>query len=252
MACNVGSLAEGLLHQVGECCSILRSADWVFSFTSICKTGDLKKIVTWQPAEGTFFRRYPPTWNKVLKFLKIFYLKNKNILGDGGGINLKKSGQIKNSPMVFTSEVVQWYPNNLMSKKHLSDYVCMENKYSHSNNFAPLSKLWGKTGLLHLREVPCIFEAQSVEQWFKILVLKHSLCFQFLNDLLNCILNSFFTLFIVFYFGFDSTFNIPSCRIIHPRFIERVNSAMGSVGYGATFKVYLAWWSPSDGSQQCS
>lgn len=162
-------------------------------------------------------------------------------MGDGGGINQKKSGQIKNSPMVFTSEVVQWYPNNLMNKKHLSSVITFVWKINiHIQTILHLFQNCGaKTGLLHLREVPCIFEAQSVEQWFKILVLKYSLCFQVLNDLLNCILNSFFTLFIVFYFGFDSTFNIPSCRIIHPRFIERVNSAMGSVGYGVTFKVYL-------------
>jgi len=87
--------------------------------------------------------------------------------------------------------------------------------------------------MLHLGGMPYI-EHNQLKSF-----LEYSLCCQFLNDLINCILNGFLAFFIVFYFGFDSTFNIPSCRIVHPRFIEGVKSARGSVGYSTTFKVHL-------------
>ena len=70
-------------------------------------------------------------------------------------------------------------------------------------------------------------------------VLNYSLFSKFLYDLWHSIFNSIFTLLIVLNFSFYSTFNVPSCTIVNPRFIQWVNSTFCHVDYCTILVIHL-------------
>ena len=62
-------------------------------------------------------------------------------------------------------------------------------------------------------------------------VFNYSLFSKFLYDLWHSIFQSIFTLLIMLNFTFYSAFNVPSCTIVNPRFIQRVNLTFFPVAY---------------------
>ena len=62
-------------------------------------------------------------------------------------------------------------------------------------------------------------------------VFNYSLFSKFLYDLWHSIFQSIFTLLIMLNFTFYSAFNVPSCTIINPWFIQRVNLTFFPVAY---------------------
>ena len=70
-------------------------------------------------------------------------------------------------------------------------------------------------------------------------VLNYSLFSKFLYDLWHSIFNSIFTLLIVLNFSCYSTFNVPGCTIVNPRFIQGVNSTFCPVAYCTILVIHL-------------
>ena len=70
-------------------------------------------------------------------------------------------------------------------------------------------------------------------------VFNYSLFSKFLYDLWHSIFNSIFTLLIVLNFSFYSTFNVPGCTIVNPRFIQGVNSTFCPVAYCTILVIHL-------------
>ena len=62
-------------------------------------------------------------------------------------------------------------------------------------------------------------------------VFNYSLFSKFPYDLWQSIFQSIFTLLIMRNFTFYSAFNVPSCTIVNPRFIQRVNLTFFPVAY---------------------
>ena len=62
-------------------------------------------------------------------------------------------------------------------------------------------------------------------------VFNYSLFSKFPYDLWHSIFQSIFTLLIMLNFTFYSAFNVPSCTIVNPRFIQRVNLTFFPVAY---------------------
>ena len=71
------------------------------------------------------------------------------------------------------------------------------------------------------------------------LVFNSSLFTKFLYDLWHCIFRSIFTLLIVLNFSCYSTFNVPSCTIVNPQFIQGVNSTLCPVDYCTILVIHL-------------